>query len=298
MVEPFNGLFPDALPKSRDWEWHDSSFLDEAVELLGESEVRRQLLDSDDSFIDRFRLQWEAHSKPEEKATVSSYKERMRAISLCDVLGEARKEKPSLGLFRGWGMHAADCELESVLERLWETTKPAEMLCLLRVFSNQALPTFDSRLMQLCQHSNQDVQQWAFNALEKNSNDAIRQFALDRLYAGDRRAVGLFIRNHEMEDEETILDWIELPDAEFARHSILLDAIKVLEENSQADATKLGVVAYASTPCGTCRKFAAQCLHKQKVAPDWLTEECRFDSVDDIRTLAADSNSSADNETT
>lgn len=218
----------------------------------------------------------------------------MRAISLSDILNEARKEKPSLGLFRGWGKHATDSDLESVLYRLWETTEPTEMVGLLLVFSNRALPTFDSRLIQICQHSDEDVQHRALNALGKNSDDAIRQFALDRLHAGDHSAIGLLIRNYEEGDEQTMLDCIKLPVDQVEQHSLFFDVIKVLEENSDADVTKLGIVAYASTPCETCRMYAARCLHKQRVSPGWLTEECRFDSLDDTRTLAIDSNSPAD----
>ena len=61
-----------------------------------------------------------------------------------------------------------------------------------------------------------------------------------------------------------------------------MDVIKVLENNPEADCSRLGVIAYASTPCENCRFHAARLLLDRHVAPGWLTEECRFDSVRNV----------------
>ncbi|MEX1027019.1 MAG: hypothetical protein WD049_03285 [Candidatus Paceibacterota bacterium] len=145
----------------RDWDWHDASFIDEAIELLGETEVRYRL------------------------------------------------------------------DNKVVLTKLWESMEPTEMVCLLRVFSNRALPS-----------------------------------------------------------------------DQFEVHSILFDVIKMLENNDDADASQLGVVAYAMTPCETCRLYAARHLHRHHAAPDWLVAECRFDSVKDCRRLGEDGNATSERKTT
>jgi hypothetical protein len=62
-----------------------------------------------------------------------------------------------------------------------------------------------------------------------------------------------------------------------------MDAIKVLEKNSEADCSHLGIIAYASTPCETCRFYATRLLLNQQVAPEWLREESRHDSCEDCR---------------
>ena len=140
-------------------------------------------------------------------------------------------------------MFATDSDLATVLEHLWASAQPTETLSLLRIFSNRALPNFDSRLIELCQHTDEKVRRWAFNALEKNSAPAIHQFALTFLRDGASQAIGLFINNYEQGDEQTILSCLELPSDQFAIHSMLLDVIKVLKNNPNADATQLGVVA-------------------------------------------------------
>jgi hypothetical protein len=67
-----------------------------------------------------------------------------------------------------------------------------------------------------------------------------------------------------------------------------MDATKILEENPQADCSQLGLAVYALTPCGNCRASAAKLLCNRKVAPPWLTEECRFDSEEDTRKLVTE----------
>jgi hypothetical protein len=99
-------------------------------------------------------------------------------------------------------------------------------------------------------------------------------------------ALGLFIKNYRSGDEQRILDLAEFPADESQLHWLLRDATQMLEQNPQADCSKLGVVTYALNPCGFCRFFAARMLRDRRVAPPWLIEECRFDSEADTRRLA------------
>ncbi len=271
----------------RDWDWYDGTFVNEAVKLLGESEVREHLRNSDDKALRRFRDLWDLDTQAREQPTHPNLQERMQSVSVEDILSEVRKEKPSIFSFRGWGMRAVDSDLETVLEQLWASSEPAETVCLLRIFSNRALPIFDSRLIELCQHTDELVRRWAFIALKENSAPAIHQFALSKLRGGGHQAIALLINNHEQGDEQAILSALELPCDQDELHWMLFDVIKILKNNPNPDAPQLGVVAYASTPCGQCRMSAAQWLHKHQVAPDWLTKECRFDSVEDTRAIVA-----------
>ena len=78
---------------------------------------------------------------------------------------------------------------------------------------------------------------------------------------------------------------LELPDDDCELHWLLMDVIKVLEKNPEADCSRLGVISYASTPCENCRFDAARLLLDQHVAPDWLVDECRYDSGEEGRAL-------------
>jgi hypothetical protein len=186
-------------------------------------------------------------------------------------------------------MYADPADLERVLQRLWSSQNQKVIANLLRVFSNRALPHFDARLIGLCQHADADVKRRAFNALEKNAHPLVREFALAELEKGMRTGsfAGLFINNYEAGDEERILEAMQFPDDECELHWFLMDVIKVLEQNPEADCSRLGIVAYALTPCENCRLHAFRRLLSQQVAPEWLKEECLHDSCEECRQLAA-----------
>src|SRR5205823_876171 len=153
------------------------------------------------------------------------------------------------GLYRGWGMHADDADLQIVLGHLWVTQEPRVIAKLLIVFSNRSLPEFDIRLIELCKHSDPQVRQRAFKALEKNAHPMIRKFALAELNKRRGPVIGLFTKNYRQGDEKRILESIRLPEEKDELHSLLMDVIEVLENNQDAECLQLGTIAYALTPC-------------------------------------------------
>ncbi len=166
---------------------------------------------------------------------------------------------------------------------------------LLKVFSARALPEFDARLVELCRHGDEQVKRRAFAALAQNAHPLVREFALTELRkdVGHGSVVALLINNYRQGDEQRILEAMELPDDECELHWLLMDAIKVLEKNPEADCSRLGVIAYASTPCETCRFYAAKLLLNQQVAPEWLRDESKHDSCEDCRTVATNATGSS-----
>jgi hypothetical protein len=273
---------------NRDWAWDDERLIEQAIERFGEGPVSQLLDNSTDEAIREFQRMWhQGMKKKAEQKPVLSHKERVRAITANEIIAAAESEDTGFGMFRGWGMHAAPTDLGIVLQRLWATQEPKVIARFLTVFSNRALPDFDARLIELCQHSDAEVRRRAFSALEKNLHRLIREFALTGLAKGfcDGSIVGLFINNYEQGDEQRILEAMEFPADESELHWLLMDVNKVLEKNSQADASQLGVIAYASTPCENCRFFALRLLHNQKAVPKWVKEECQYDSGQDCRKL-------------
>jgi hypothetical protein len=141
--------------------------------------------------------------------------------------------------------------------------------------------------LEFCKHNDDDIRRRAFAALEKNSDPTIRQFALDELQKGnnDASVISLFIKSYQKGDEQCILQLIEPSEDKDDRHWQLMELRKVLENNTNADSSQLAVLAYALTPCASCRFSAASLLHARNMAPSWLTEECQFDSESDTREL-------------
>ena len=282
----------EGLP-GREWEWDDGFLVDEAIERLGEARVAELLNQSQDGAVVAFRSGWQAQNElqksPEPRPT---YQEEMRSISVGEILSAAESDTARLGYFRfrGWGKYASEADLEAVFRKIRSAREPVVIARLLRVFSDRAAPAFAPRFIELTRHADDDVQHWATMALEQIELPIVRDHALAELREGGRRAgfvVGILARNYRPGDEMRVLESLDaLPDEDWERHSLLMDVIKLLEANPEADRSTLGLIAYACTPCEHCRRNSVRFLLEAGLAPEWLIEECRFDSSEKSREIA------------
>jgi hypothetical protein len=211
----------------------------------------------------------------------------MRQITLADIISAAESPQAKQMIFRRWGMWATEGDLEVVCSRLVSAREPKSIVNYLTVFSRREFPRIVPEAVSLSQHADPEVRRWAFNVLDNHKHPLVRELAVSELERGfpDGLALGLFVKNYEEGDEQRMFDAIALPGDVADLHWLLMDATKVLEENGQADCSTLGLVTYALNPCSSCRYFAARLLRDRHVAPDWLREECRFDSESDARKL-------------
>jgi hypothetical protein len=273
---------------TRDWDWDDRSFVENAMTRLGETQVQTLLEENKDENIRRFWQAWHLEQqKMAAKPAQPSHEKRMRAMAVGEIIAAAESNQPAFGNFRGWGMYADPDDLQAVLHRLWTAENPRVIVNYLTVFSNRAMPEFDARLIELCQHPDEKVQMRAFRALSKNSSPVLRHYALGELEKGlcDGSIASLFINNYQLGDEERILDALSLPADENELHWLLMDIGKILKNNPIADCSKLGVIVYACTPCENCRFTALEQLKRQGVVPPWMMAESRFDSNEECRKL-------------
>ena len=275
---------------SREWEWDDESLIDQAIKRIGESRVNELLEDRKNPPLRAYWERWRQEKQAKAvRAPHISHRERMRAISVGEILSAAESGDSNFGLHRGWGMYAEEADLATVHQHLSTAREAKTIAKLLWVFVNRAAPQFLARFIELCQHEDSEVRRRAIFALEKIKHPLVRKFALSELVkkVHGTSVVGLFRENYQQGDEQRILDAIEFPDDDWKLHGLLMDVIKILENNPDADCSQLGVVAYASTPCESCRFDSVRLLHDRHVAPGWLIEECRFDSGEKSRELNA-----------
>ena len=280
----------ERLPR-REWEWDDEALINRAVERIGDARAVELL---DDAKNPPLRAYWERWRREKQAKAARephiSHRERMQAIGVEEILSTAESSVSRFGLYRGWGMYAEDSELDAIHQHLSTAREPRVLANLLFVFSNRADPRFVPRFIELCRHEDSEVRRRAVLALEGIKHPHIREFALSELSEASRGSsvVGLFGENYRPGDERRILDAIDLPDEDEKQHGLLMDVIRVLEKNRDADCSQLGVVAYASTPCEHCRADSVRLLLDRHVAPAWLVEECRFDSGEKCRDLVAE----------
>jgi len=275
-----------------EWEWDDGYLAVGAAKQFGEDRVTSILKSSPNAGIKRYYENWlEQKARKLPASDQHTHRNRMQAISVSEIIEAAKGKSLRIG-FRGWGMYADEANLMKIIEAIFVATEPAIISKLLRVFSNRALPQFDFRLIDLCQHLDEDVQRWAFNALAKTCHASIRKSALEQLeIEATASVVKLFIENFEEGDEKRILAATKLPEDVDQLHWLLMNIIEVLEKNPAADSSQLAVIAYASTPCENCRCRAAELLQRQGFIPLWMVEECQYDSNEEIRVLGEVPNS-------
>ena len=273
----------------RAWEWDDDGLFRDAGERFGEERVIELMECSTNPAIQTYWEGWQNENRSNAQVGPRlSQRERMRAIPVEEILAISGSGTSRAGLLQSWGTHAEESELEAVFHHLSGASEVKVIVDLLRVFSNRPAPQFVAPLIELCRHANPEVRRRAFAALEQNGHPLIREFALSILEHGNDEGwvIGLFNKNFLPGDERRILEAIEVPEDERERHGLMMDAIRFLESNPDADCSRLALVAYLSTPCGNCRFDAARLLLGQEVAPGWLIDECLYDSNEEGRELA------------
>lgn len=255
--------------------------LDCAMEMLGEGRVNEALARNTELSIQKLIQHYEL-----EKESPKSYVAPERA-TVAEVIDESRKEKPLRSISLTWGIRASAEELQEVLPALFETTRAESLVFLLNLFRHQPLDVFDSRLLEYCRHEDINVRQMGCRAVSRNSHLSIRQLAISMLTSGGdlENAAELLIHNYQPGDEIRLLEAFDPASEADDRHAILVAIRNVLEENPEADASRLGLVIYASTSCAVCRSGAAEILKQRQVVPEWLISEIRYDSYEACRTV-------------
>ncbi len=283
----------------REWDWDDDALVKDAEERLGEGRLAELLAGTTDEAVRRFRDGWVRQKMAEDQAAIESPHlerarsvaadlERVQSVSADELIASAGSGHLALVHFLRWGRHADEANLDRVFRHLLFTEESPALAGLIAVFMHRGYPRFDSKLIEFCHHGDPVVRFRAFRALEGLSHPAVREFAISEIEkaTGHRPAVGLLVGNYRRGDEDRILESVELPELDDERHELLMDTIRVLEANPEADCSRLGIVAYASNPCQICRGDAVRLLHRRGAAPGWLTEECRYDAEDDCREFA------------
>ena len=137
---------------NRAWDWDDGSLVSHAIDHFGEERVNKLLDASSETAVATFREGWRREKQRMAKGNpAESHRDRMRAVPVEQIIREAEGDSKCYW-FRGWGMHAEEADLKSVLQRLWTEEDPRVIANLVKVFAARALPEFDSRLIELCRH--------------------------------------------------------------------------------------------------------------------------------------------------
>jgi hypothetical protein len=196
-------------------------------------------------------------------------------------------DKSAARHFQRWGQRADEQELRQVAEDLLSEDDDRHRTLYLRLFGIRPFPLDSTLLIPYARHSNPRIAVPALTALERFAHPALRLLAEELLAGGNGRGAQLLAHNFREGDyellERLLLTWTD-PEAIHALGFGLRDLVAA----HPSPAAVLALLAhYEHGPCAMCRSYTVDALLDLRSAPDWLLEECRFDSYLPVRATVA-----------
>jgi hypothetical protein len=275
--------------RTREWDWFDAVFVDEARQILGEQHISDVLdeVSATDEDIRPFVEFVRRESSQKSEAGSAAYRREITALTVDDIVTAAEAPRKTMISFRSWGRHATVADLGLVLSRMLNCDNVESLQRYLQVFARRPMPQFDSRLLELCQHENWQVRSRAATAAAINKHSEVRKFAMNKLAQHEYQhyAIEMLVKNYERGDEQAVLDAVVLPGDSSDRHSMLMSLLKMIEENPESERKRPAELIYDETPCSVCRHDAVKLLVERNLVSEQIHAECKFDVEPDTRTL-------------
>src|SRR5262249_31543782 len=113
-------------------------------------------------------------------------------------------------------------------------------------------------------------------------------FALRMIESGNNvsRATGLLMNNFQEADWSLIQEIASRPMEEEDRWVLAWTVLDVFAAHPIKDAVGTLLSLYETAPCATCRQRIIEKLHELEALPNWIIEECQYDSNFDLRAKA------------
>jgi hypothetical protein len=192
-----------------------------------------------------------------------------------------------------WGEQASEEDLVLAAEDFLHEEEPDSILLYLNIFQRRPFPLDPTRLLHFAEYGEpRDERDFiairAINALENVARPEVRQLALRMIEQNNftGRAVGLLQNNFENGDwqfiEEVSTRKLEPEDL----HDLGFSVRAIFKLHPSPDAAGALVNLYEYGPCSMCREDFVELLHDLSGIPDWMLEECQYDSNPRLRSKA------------
>ena len=146
-------------------------------------------------------------------------------------------------------------------------------------------------ISKLLTSENEDIRDTAFYILKKNPSPKMRDYALSLIISGEDivNAISLLSKNILPEDEQLFCDAVKSIPANYSEgdwHSAFMSAEDGMKNLRGKPKTDILEYLYRNQLCGSCREWIVRLMHKKKILPDEILQECRYDSNSDVRDFA------------
>ena len=273
--------------------WNDGDVLDYAYEKLGKLQVSDylQMTSKTNRYIRTYLEEVKNHHTKKPSSSKETILRGLQGLSVERVLSNVEKKKyNSAYTYATFGKYAVEAELEIVFEKFLHEIRKEQIVRYLWIFRKRELPRIDDKLFQLAMSEDKDIRTAAVEAFKFYPDSSIRNLAIDFSKNKDDEfaicSVGLLIKNYQSGDNKFIESIIPRIKDEDTKHSICMDLINIFARHAVDELLISLLWAYENTPCTHCRKNIFKALIDSHLIPQRLVDECQFDCVQDVRSLA------------
>ena len=187
----------------------------------------------------------------------------------------------------GWGKRAPDDALREAATDLLNADE-GHLLAYVRIFAWRAFPLDPQRLIHLACSNNEKLARAAKRALQHVQCSAVRELAIHLIREGqvDGNVIKLLARNYQAGDDLRIEFLLANAAGEDQFHGIAQAAIRIFEDNPDAEVLPSLLRVYEQCRCSLCRMGAVTVLMTRGLIPGWMLAECRYDSDRETRERA------------
>jgi hypothetical protein len=200
-----------------------------------------------------------------------------------DVVASILNEHRSLYWLGHWGRHASPEELDPIVGLLEEKSSPWILENALRCLSGSRTPPLHPAMFVLLRHSDANVRLFAACSLAHYVQPRIRDEGLAALSFDVSVGLTLLRKNARADDAPALVEALQPISDVDLRHSVVSDAVDLLEQNANIREPLIALYVYENSPCMNCRRDAVKMLLEWESCPSWLREEGVCDASEEIR---------------
>jgi len=193
--------------------------------------------------------------------------------------------------FKKWGEQASQTDLLEAatdfitLDLTWD-----QRWCFAFIFQSKGFPLNDlSRLFEMIyQSKNQPLDGSILRIFAHTHHPDVRAFALKCLSDPQYifQALELLTSNFEATDWGLIALSFDFDLGDYLVHDLGFSVQELFRKYPSLDAPPCLIRLFESNPCALCREGVVKSLVSLNALPDWMADECRYDSSPDLRAYA------------
>jgi hypothetical protein len=197
------------------------------------------------------------------------------------------KKKGGRVYYAPWGKTATEDELTEAAHDVLAESDENRLASYLSIFQYRKFPRSHDRLLSLIHHENTRVAWRAINALAHITDPGIRALAIDLMRQTQRYGDAVeLLRNNSQPGDYLILERLleeQMNDEDL--HDLGVGVRHFVEAHLTGEAVRSLILLYEKGPCGMCRHACVEHLIALDKLPEWMRNECRYDSYSATREL-------------